>query len=196
MQCCKADSELMEELAAGQSEAIEPLYRRHASSISWLAARSLGSEAADDLLQEVFWTVVQNAEAFDAHRGTFRSWVLQIARFRVVNELRRRGRRPQIQPDPDSLLLLNLAGPEPDPCEAAWHTWRSSSLHSALATLKAEHRQVLNLAFFEDCTHQQVASLLNLPLGTVKSRIRLGLRALRAALAPVIAGVVLMGLAR
>lgn len=192
MQCCKADAELMLELAAGRGEAIEPLYRRHAASIFRLAARSLGSEAADDLIQEVFWTVFQQADVFDPGRGTFRSWVLQIARFRVVNELRRRSRRPQIQPDPDGLLSLTLADSEPDPGEAAWRACRISSLHSALATLKAEHQQVLNLAFFEDFTHEQVASLLHLPLGTVKSRIRHGLQTLRAALAPVIANLVML----
>src|SRR5437763_16966045 len=118
MHCCKADAELMVELAAGRKAAIEPLYRRHSSSMFRLAAPSLGPEAADDLVQDVFWTVCQRANRFDARRGTFRTWVLKIAHFRIVNELRRRRRRPQIQPDPDGLLLLTLASSEPDPSEA------------------------------------------------------------------------------
>jgi RNA polymerase sigma-70 factor (ECF subfamily) len=192
MHCCKADTELMLELAAGRKEAIEPLYRRHSSSMFRLAAVSLGPESADDLVQDVFWTVCQRANTFDPRRGTFPNWVFKIAHFRIVNELRRRRRRPQIRPDPDGLLLLTLASSEPDPSEAAWRAYRISSLHSALAKLSAEHQQVLKLAFVDDFTHQQVANLLRLPLGTVKSRIRFGQQKLRAALAPVIAGLVLM----
>jgi RNA polymerase sigma-70 factor, ECF subfamily len=186
MHYCETDAELMLELATGRREAIEPLYRRHSASIFSLAARSLGPEAADDLLQEVFQVVWQRAVTFDPQKGTFRSWVLQIAHFRIVNELRRRRHRPQTEPDPEGLLLFNLPGSEPEPSEAAWRHYRIASLHSALAELNAAHRQALTLAFFEGFTHEQVASLLNLPLGTVKSRIRFGLQTLRAALAPVI----------
>jgi len=192
MQCWKADAELMLEFVAGRQEAIEPLYRRHSSSIFRLAARSLGPEAADDIVQEVFWTVCQRANTFDPRRGAFRNWVLKVAHFRIVNELRRRSRRPQIQPDPDGLLLLTLASSALDPSEAAWRAYRVSCLHSAMDKLSAEHRQVLRLAFFNNFTHEQVASLLHLPLGTVKSRIRSGQHKLRAALAPVIADLVLM----
>ncbi len=187
MQCYVDDAELMLELAAGRREAIEPLYRRYSSSIFRLAARSLGPEAADDLLQEVFQAVWQRADTFDPRKGTFRSWVFQIAHFRIVNELRRRRRRPQIEPDPDGLLLFNLPGSEPEPSEGAWREYRISSLRSALAELNAAQQQALTLAFFEGFTHEQVASRLNLPLGTVKSRIRFGLQILRAVLAPVLA---------
>jgi RNA polymerase sigma-70 factor (ECF subfamily) len=187
MECYVDDAKLMLELAAGRREAIEPLYRRYSSSIFRLAARSLGPEAADDLLQEVFQAVWQRADTFDPRKGTFRSWVFQIAHFRIVNELRLRRRRPQIQPDPDGLLQLNLTDSEPEPGEAAWRAYRISSLQSALAGLNGEHRQALSLAFFDGFTQAQVASLLQLPLGTVKSRIRFGLQTLRAALAPVLA---------
>src|SRR4051794_2044601 len=168
---CEADAKLMEELARGRREAIEPLYRRHATLIFRAAVRSLEPEAADDLVQEVFQAVWQHAGTFDSRKGTFHGWVLQIAHFRVVNELRRRRRRPQAEPDPDHLLLFTLPGSEPEPSEAAWREYRISSLPLALAELDAAHQQALILAFIEGFPHEQVAGLLNLPLGTVKSQI-------------------------
>ena len=147
------------------------------------AAGTIPPTFADPAFQAVW----QRADTFDPRKGTFRSWVFQIAHFRIVNELRRRRRRPQSQPDPDGLLLSNLPGSEPEPSEGAWREYRISSLRSALADLNAAQQQALNLAFFEGFTHEQVASRLNLPLGTVKSRIRFGLQTLRAALAPVLA---------
>jgi RNA polymerase sigma-70 factor (ECF subfamily) len=176
----------MQELARGRREAIEPLYRRHATLIFKLAVRSLEPEAADDLVQDVFQAVWQHAGTFDSRKGTFHGWVSQIAHFRIVNELRRRRRRPQAEPDPDQLLLFTLPGSEPEPSEAAWRDYRISSLHLALAELDPAHQQALILAFIEGFTHEEVASLLNLPLGTVKSRIRFGLQKLRATLGPVI----------
>jgi RNA polymerase sigma factor (sigma-70 family) len=179
-----SDEELMRRLAAGQEEALGPLHRRYAALIFHMAAQSLGPDAAEEIVQDVFLTIWRKADTFDPGRGRFRPWALQIAHLRVINELRRRGRRPQLAADPDGALLDTLQDDDPLPDDLAWRTYRRAVVQSALAALPAPQRQALSLAFFEDLTHEQVAAFLNLPLGTAKTRIRAGLRKLRAQLAP------------
>jgi RNA polymerase sigma-70 factor (ECF subfamily) len=178
------DEELMRRLAAGQEEALGPLHRRYGPLVFQMAAQSLGQDAAEEVVQDVFLTIWRKADLFDPGRGAFRPWALQIAHFRVINELRRRGRRPQLAADPDGALLDALRDDEPLPDEAAWRDYRRAVVRSALDALPPPQRQALSLAFFDDLTHEQVAAFLNLPLGTAKTRIRAGLRRLRAQLAP------------
>src|ERR1700722_14186010 len=90
-----SDEELMRHLAAGQPEALGALHARYASLINGVAARSLDRAAAEEISQEVFLAVWRHAASFDPTRGTFRTWVLQITRSSLLNELRRRGRRPR-----------------------------------------------------------------------------------------------------
>ena len=189
-----SDEELMRRLAAGQEDALGPLHRRYAPLIFHIAAQSLGQDAAEEIVQDVFLTIWRKAAVFDPGRGRFRPWALQIAHLRVINELRRRGRRPQLADDPEGALLGGLPDDELLPDEAAWRAYRRTVLQSAVAALPPPQRQALSLAFFEDLTHEQVAAFLNLPLGTAKTRIRSGLRKLRAQLAP-LALVVLAALA-
>ncbi|HEX5501050.1 MAG TPA: sigma-70 family RNA polymerase sigma factor [Thermomicrobiales bacterium] len=180
------DAELMRQLAAGRQEALGPLHARYAPLIFNLAAQTLDRPAAEELVQEVFVAVWRNAATFDPARGAFRSWVLQIAHLRILNELRRRGRRPQAAPDPDGLRLASLPDQEPEPDELAWREYRRAAVQSAVAALPPAQRQALSLAYFEELTHEQVASFLNLPLGTAKTRIRAGLQKLRLQLAPLV----------
>ncbi len=190
-----SDEELMRALAAGQQEALGPLYRRYGPLVFSLAAQSLGRSAAEEVVQDVFLAVWRKADTFDPARGTFRAWVLQSAHFRIINELRSRGRRPQVAPDPDGVQLAALHAPDPEPPEAAWSAFRRDAVRSAMQKLPLPQRQALGLAFFEDLTHEQVASVLQLPLGTAKTRIRAGLQKMRLALAPVIAAVAMSSLA-
>ena len=190
-----SDDDLMRALSAGQQDAIGPLYRRYAPLIFSLAAQSLGRAAAEEIVQEVFLTVWRKADTFDPARGTFRGWVLQTAHYRIINELRQRSRRPQLQPDPEGEHLAGLQDSAPEPPDIVWSEYRRDTVRSAMETLPAPQRQALGLAFFEDLTHEQVASVLELPLGTAKTRIRSGLQKLRVALAPMIAAVVVGSLA-
>jgi RNA polymerase sigma-70 factor (ECF subfamily) len=121
--------------------------------------------------------------------------VLQAAHHRILNELRRRSRRPPVAPDPDGLVLGALPAADPEPSEAVWADYRRNAVRAAMQTLPPPQRQALGLAFFEDLTHEQVASVLELPLGTAKTRIRAGLQKMRLALAPVIAAVAVGSLA-
>ncbi len=188
-----SDEELMCQLAAGAQEALGPLYSRYARLIFHLAVRTLDRPAAEEIVQDVFLAVWRRAATFDPARGAFRPWVLQIAHFRILNELRRRSRQPQLELDADGLHLASLPDDSPEPAEATCRASLRATLQAALADLPAPQRQALGLAFGEDLTHEQVATELNLPLGTAKTRIRTGLQNLRSKLAPRMAVLALVG---
>ena len=184
MEHAPRDDELMRQVAGGSAEALGLLHRRFARLIFRVAVQTLERAAAEDLVQEVFLAVWRNAGRFDPERGTVRAWVLQIAHFRLLNELRRRSRQPEIVPDPDGLVLGGLPAGDPGPAETAWRQHRRAVLKSALDELPPPQREALGLAFLDDLTHEQVAAELGLPLGTAKTRIRAGLQKLRGALGP------------
>ncbi len=190
----RTDEELMQQLAAGVQEALGPLYSRYARLIFHLAVRSLDRPAAEEIVQDVFLAVWRGAASFDPARGTFRPWVLQITHFRILNELRRRSRQPQLESDPEDLHTASLPDDSPEPAEVIGHASLRTMLQAALAELPAPQRQALDLAFDEDLTHEQVATALNLPLGTAKTRIRSGLQSLRSKLLPQLAAAALLGL--
>ena len=183
-----SDEELMGQLAAGRQDALGPLHGRYASLVFNLAAQTLDRATAEEIVQDVFVAVWRKAGTFDPARGTFRAWVLRIAHLRVLNELRRRGRRPRVEPDPEGLRLASVPEPGPGPAEEAWCEHRRGIVRAAVAALPPPQRQALSLAFLEDLTHQQIADFLNLPVGTAKTRIRAGLQTLRAHLSPLFAG--------
>ena len=178
------DEELMRQVADGSTEALGLLHRRFARLIFGLAVQSLDRAAAEDLVQEVFLAVWRNARRFEPERGTVRAWVLQITHFRLLNELRRRSRQPEVVPDPEGLVLASLPASDPGPAEATWEQHRRAVLKSALDELPPPQREALSLAFLDDLTHEQVAAELGLPLGTAKTRIRAGLLKLRSTLGP------------
>lgn len=181
------DNELMRQLAAGRQEALGELYGRYARLIFSVAARSLDRAAAEEVVQEVFLAVWRKTAVFTPERGAFRPWVMQIAHRRILNELRRRGRRPQEESDPDGQWITNLPDDGIELDEAVWHASFRSAVESSLAELPPPQRKVLDLTLFADLTHRQVAAELNLPLGTAKTRIRMGLQNLRGKLAPFVA---------
>jgi RNA polymerase sigma factor (sigma-70 family) len=179
-----SDDELMREVAGGSAEALGQLHRRFAPLILRISVQTLDRAAAEDLVQDVFLAVWRNAARFDPERGTVRSWILQIAHFRLLNELRRQTRQPPIVPDPDGLLLSGIPANDPELAEAAWQQNRLAVLKSALDELPPPQREALGLAFLDDLTHEQVAVELGVPLGTAKTRIRSGLQRLRSTLGP------------
>jgi RNA polymerase sigma factor (sigma-70 family) len=190
------DEALMRDLASGQQDAIGLLYARYAPTILGMAAQALGRPTAEDIVQDVFIAVWKNAAAYDPKRGPVRPWLLQIAHFRIANELRRKSRRPQIQADPEGERLASIPEPGPGQSEEIWNAYRTSALRRALEELPPPQRQALGLAFFEQLSHDEIASALKLPLGTAKSRIRAGLRTLRHRLAPLVAtlvGIAILG---
>ena len=183
----------MLDLARGQHEALGPLHARYTSLIMHVASQSLGWPAAEEVLQEVWVALWRDAARFDPDQGAFRPWLLRVVRWKILNQLRQRRHEP--------LLRLDEPAPEeadkpfqgasgvpdqaPGPDERVWQREQQLIVRSALAALPPKQRQAVALAFLSDLTHEQVAATLRVPLGTAKTRIRVGLRQLRAHLAPV-----------
>ena len=189
------DEELLRALAAGRQEALGPLYTRYARLIFSVASQSLDRAVAEEIVQDVFLALWRKADSFDPSQGAVRPWILQLAHWRILNELRRQSRRPRTEQDPDSEHLGAVPDTEPDPAERAWHDERREVLRAALDSLPAAQRQAVSLAFVDELTHEQVAQKLGLPLGTAKTRIRSGLGRMRVQLAPVAASLLAIALA-
>src|SRR5438105_5465811 len=123
-----SDEELMRQIIARQQSALAPLYSRYAPLIFHMAAQTLGTASAEDIVQEVFITLWRRAETFDPKRGSVRPWLLQIAHYQILNELRRRSRRPQLDPDSDDKLLENISAADAEPFDEAWLAYRREAL--------------------------------------------------------------------
>jgi RNA polymerase sigma-70 factor (ECF subfamily) len=192
----RTDEELMYDLAGGHQDALGPLYGRYASLVFQLGVQSLDRPAAEELVQEVFLTIWRGADSFDASQGAFRPWLLRLTHWKILNELRRRRRRPATRSDAadDQDPLQEVADVDPGPEERAWQTEHEDIVKSALAALPPKQRQAIALAFLEDMTHEQVARALHVPLGTAKTRIRSGLQIMRSHLAPMAASLLAVGL--
>src|SRR3954447_11692311 len=182
------DEDLVRRLAAGEADALGPLYGRYVRLVFSIASQSLDPSAAEDLVQEVFLVVWRKAGTFDPARGVFRAWLLEIAHSRVLNELRRRSRRPRLSPEQGDDQLRLLPDPTPEPIESVVRAQRQDAIAEALASLPPDQQHALRLAFFSEMTHEQVAATTAVPLGTAKSRIRTGLRRLRSQLNPLLVG--------
>lgn len=177
-----SDGELLQQVAMGSQEALKDLHQRYAPLIFNLASHSLDRPAAEEIVQDVFVALWRHADTFDPDKGTARNWILRIAHHQVINELRRRSRRPQALPDPDGQRLDSLPDSGMTPEEVVWQRYRRSTLRQAVNLLPPAQRQALSLAYFEELTHEQIADYLSLPLGTVKTRIRTAVQKLRVAM--------------
>ena len=173
-----ADEDLISLVAAkGSAEAFAALYDRHGSAAYSLAYRMMGEkQAAEDLMQDAFLKVWRNAESYRTERGSVRTWILSIVHNRGIDQLRSLASRRRTQDRVES------STPVSQPSEAFAQTWRNSQreqVREALGTLPAEQLKILELAYFSGYTHVEIAELLELPLGTVKGRMRLGLKKIR-----------------
>jgi RNA polymerase sigma-70 factor (ECF subfamily) len=167
----------------GSHEALELLHQRYSALVTHLASRQVERPAADEIAQDVLVSVWQHARSFDPRRGRFRPWMLQIARRRIINELRRRRARAGFVTDADGVLLGDVADDGPGVGELVARQERRSEVRCALRVLPAPQREAVAMAFLHEMTQQEVASALRVPLGTTKTRIRTGLLRLRAELA-------------
>jgi RNA polymerase sigma factor (sigma-70 family) len=145
---------------------------------------------AEEVVEDVFWQVWREAPRFDAERGNVIAWLLAIARSRAIDALRRqeRIRAAEVAVDDNETLQALAAassdGGEDDPLDLVAASRRDARLHQLLLALDPLPRQLLSLAFFRGCTHEEIAAQTGIALGTVKSHIRRTLVALRAQLAP------------
>ena len=163
-------------MVAGDRQAFVDFYDRYASLAYGLILRILRDPAeAADVLQEVFWELWQLAATYDAGRGTPEAWILTRARSRAIDRVRFVRRRGEIFVAPLDEALA-ATDPAPDVAEQAADR---SVVRGALARLPAEQREVIELAYYGGLTQTEIAERLEQPLGTVKTRIRLGLERLR-----------------
>ena len=174
-----SDEELVAQLVAGQERAIAFLYHRYSNRIYNMAAQTLDRPGAEEIAQDVMLTVWRKAATYDPARGPFRPWVMRIAQLRIINELRRRSRRPITTTDAGGDQADRLVDARPQPDAAALGSLRDATIRDALDSLPAPQRNAVRLAFLEDLTQEQTARATDTPLGTTKTRIRAGLRTLR-----------------
>lgn len=178
-----ADEDLMTLVERQHAEAFEVIYDRHGGAAYSLAYRIVGDRGlAEDVTQEALLSVWRSGARFDATRGSVRAWTLGIVRNRAIDALRRAaGKAPKLDLD-DELALESQPADELTESEAIRRE-TSQKVRGALRELPAEQSQVIGLAYFAGFTHTEIASMLGMPLGTVKGRMRLGLAKIRAALA-------------
>ena len=176
------DEQLIAQVARGDRRAFEALYDRYSSAVFGLALRMLSNrQQAEEAVQEIFWRVWQRAQSFDPNRS-FAPWLFGIAHNYSIDELRRRRVRPQSVYEDDEHPILSSIPDDTDVGEAALMGEQRRLVINALRELPTEQRQALELAYFGGLTQQEVAERLGSPLGTVKTRMRLGLQKMRTIL--------------
>lgn len=179
----EADRALVARIESRDAEALALLYDRHAGRLMGLAHRILGDTGeAEEILQEVFLHVWKAASTFDPSRGPVLAWLLVATRSRSIDRLRSRrtgrsagARSLEEAPEP--------ASREDVEADAAGREWEAQC-RAVIAELPEDQRRALELAYFDGLTHQEIAARTATPLGTVKTRVRLGLMKLRERLLP------------
>ena len=178
-----ADEELMPWIAKKDPEAFEVFYDRHGGAAYSLAYRILGDRtAAEDCIQEAFISIWRSGARFDRTRGSVRSWTLSIVRNRAIDALRSKaGKAPKLTFDDDAILEARPAEEHTEAEVLAQET--ADEIRGALSQLPGEQSKVIELAYFGGFSQSEIAAMLNVPLGTVKGRMRLGLEKVRGELA-------------
>jgi RNA polymerase sigma-70 factor, ECF subfamily len=179
------DLALIGAIAQRDSRALEMLYDRYSAMVYRMALRILKSpEQAEDIVQEVFWRVWRRSESFERERGRVAQWMLGIAHNLCIDELRRIQARPTpVYEDVDHPVIRQLADGQIDVPASAWSSERRRVIVEALRHLPQAQRQAVEMAFFGEMSHQEIANRLDRPLGTIKTRVRLGLHKLADLLA-------------
>jgi RNA polymerase sigma-70 factor (ECF subfamily) len=183
-----ADEDLITLVEARDPDAFAVLYDRHGAAAYSLAYRIVGdSTLAEDVTQEAFLSLWRSGARFDATRGSVRSWTLTIVRNRAIDALRRAGgQAPRLDADDDAALAAEPANQLTDSEAIRRETARR--VRRVLKDLPSEQARVIGLAYFGGFTHAEIAEMLNMPLGTVKGRMRLGLEKVRTTLAEHLGG--------
>ncbi len=178
------DARLIDAVARRDQRALAELYDRHCRLVFSLALRILKDRGeAEDVLQDVFVRVWDRADKYDASLGTPSAWLARIGRNRAIDRLRSRAvRAPLSLPEMDAPSAAVDAGPATDPEGLAVTGEQRAAIVRALSSLPDNQRALIESAYFEGYTQSELAERFNLPLGTVKTRIRAGMQALRAAL--------------
>jgi RNA polymerase sigma-70 factor, ECF subfamily len=172
-----ADEELIALVVEGDAGAFAVLYDRHARAAYSLAYRMMGEkQAAEDLVQDALLKVWRGAGSYRTERGSVRTWILSIVHNRGIDQLRSLASRRRTH---DKVEASASASQPSEAFAEAWRNTRREQVRKALGTLPPEQLKILELAYFSGYTHAEIAGLLGLPLGTVKGRMRLGLKKIK-----------------
>ncbi len=181
------DVDLIGRAADGDARALEVLYDRYSRVVFSFALRIVGDrQVAEEVLQEVFFRAWQQGGAFQAGRGSFVTWLLSITHNMAIDEVRRRRRRPQkadaAEPE---LLLAGLAdtGAGANVEDEVWVGTLRDTIDTAMRGLPPAQREPIEMAYYQGLTQREIAEALGEPLGTIKTRMRLGMIKLRDGLA-------------
>ena len=174
------DQLLIAAVARGESHALEVLYDRYSGVVYRLAFRMLKHrEQSEEIVQEVFWRVWRRSASFERERGRVAQWIFGIAHNLCIDEMRRMRARPNpVYDDENHPVIQQLIDDQVDVPAAAWASEQRRVIVSALASLPSAQREAIELAYFGGLSHQEIADQLDRPLGTIKTRVRLGLQKL------------------
>jgi RNA polymerase sigma-70 factor (ECF subfamily) len=174
------DEYLISALAGGAVWAMDLLYQRYSRLLYSLAYRIVGDlRVAEDLVQEVFLAAWQHAPSYAPQSGSVSTWLTSIMRHRAFDYLRRVRRRHISQEVSWDTAVSDQDTDSPDLWDEAWRSMQSALVRECLLRLQPEQRAVIELAYFEGRTQSEIASACQIPLGTVKARMRLALRHLK-----------------
>ncbi|MGH7247087.1 MAG: sigma-70 family RNA polymerase sigma factor [Pseudomonadota bacterium] len=171
------DEALIGEMAAGKQDALRAFHQRYGLAVTAVAYRIVGNQAdAEEVAADVLWQVWRDSSRFDHGRGSVAGWVMMLARSRAIDRLRARKSREHTGED------LTAETMSDDPTLEIHSAQRRLQVGNALAALKSEERELLELAYFSDLSQSEIAGRTGIALGTVKSRMRTAMIKLRDAL--------------
>jgi RNA polymerase sigma-70 factor, ECF subfamily len=172
------ERDLVDRVVSRDQAALGELHDRYARVVYAMALKISGSPGeAEDVTIDTFWQVWQQANRYDAVRGSVGAWICTIARSRALDRLRTQRRSPLVATDePPERVDLRV---DEDPEQDLFLAERSAIVRSALGELSDSQREAIELAFYHGLSHAEIADRLNEPLGTIKTRIRLGLSKMR-----------------
>lgn len=169
----------LEACAQQDERAFQALYQQEAAQMLGLAITLLGRrDQAEDCVHDAFVQIWRNAERFQRALGSGRAWIYSILRYRALNQLRSRGRTVEMDDD----FIERAADDSPQAAELLEQQGEQQQLRRCLQSIERNRRHPILLAFYRGLTHEQIANRLTTPLGTIKGRIRAGLRALQECL--------------
>jgi RNA polymerase sigma factor (sigma-70 family) len=175
-----SDEALLNAIAGGAVWAMEPLYQRYSRILYSLAYRMVSDhQVAEDLLQEAFLAIWRRASSYTPQAGAAYSWLVSIVHHRAIDYLRSAHRRSVMKEATWEEAEVDESTTVLDVWDDVWKSVQSVQVRTALMKLPPEQRVVIELAYFQGWTHSEIAEGIQIPLGTVKARMRLGLKHLK-----------------
>jgi len=179
-----SDNELLGFILRKDREALSALYDRFVRQVFSLSLRMVENQSlAEEIVQDVFMTVWSRGGSYKNDRGAFSSWLMSIAHNRCIDELRRRRRRAKLPTVPIEDLTHEPKGNEEEVTDEVFAKLDREAIVQAMSKLPPAQRQVITMAYFQALTQSEISNVLATPLGTIKTRMRLGLQKMRDLLA-------------